>query len=608
VTAGRPDAVPDVTSLRADYLAGRLTPDAVVSRVLGRIEATRAHHAWIAVFPEDTLRAAARRLVGRDPAALPLYGVPFAVKDNIDVAGLPTTAGCPAFAYRPERSAAVVERLVAAGAIAVGKTNLDQFATGLAGTRSPDEYGVCRNSFDPAYIAGGSSSGSAVAVALGAVSFSLGTDTAGSGRVPAAFNNLIGLKPTRGLLSTRGVVPACRTLDTVSVFTLTADDADRVLAAAAAFDPEDAYSRPNRDGNGPGAYGSAPRRPFAFGVPRPQDLEFFGDAARADLFARAVSRLEALGGRAVPVDLRPFREAARLLYDGPWVAERYAAIRAFIERTPQALLPVTRGIIEPARERGAVEVFEGQYRLEALRRHAAGVLSALEFLVTPTAGTVYTVDEVLADPVGLNTDLGYYTNFVNLLDLAAVAVPSGFDPRGLPFGVTLCGPAFSDRRLLNFARDLQQTLALSPGATGGALPPTSAGLREEATLRLVVCGAHMSGLALSHELTARGGRRVAAARTAPRYRLFALPGGPPQRPGLVRDERGGAEIEVEVWTLPLKAVGGFLTGVPSPLVIGRVELADGTREAGFLCEGHAVRDAPEITHLGGWRAYLASLA
>jgi allophanate hydrolase len=596
----------DLAALRSAYLSGSLTPDAVVTEVLERIARSRDRNAWISVFPESRLRAAAAELAKRDPRQLPLYGVPFAVKDNIDVAGLPTTAACPDFAYDPQASAFVVQRLVAAGAIPVGKTNLDQFATGLVGTRSPPPYGPCRNAFAPDLISGGSSSGSAVAVALGAVSFALGTDTAGSGRVPAAFNNLVGLKPTRGLLSLRGVVPACRSLDCVSVFALTVDDAESVLRVAAAYDRDDAYSRANAAENGPAAFGTLPRG-FAFGVPRAEDLEFYGNAAWAAAFERATWEIEALGGHAIPVDLRPLLEAARLLYEGPWVAERYAAIRGFIERSPDALLPVTRSIIEPAGRISAVEAFEAQYRLESLRREAERQLAGLAFLLLPTAGTIYRIDEVLADPLRLNANLGRYTNFVNLLDMAAVAVPGGFDPTGRPFGVTLAGPAFSDRRLLSYARALEQSLALPLGATG--LPRPGAGLAasiDDAAFRIVVCGAHMRGLALNAELTSRGARLLAATRTAPRYRLYALPGGPPYRPGLVRDEANGSAIEVELWELPGTEWGGFMAGVPAPLVIGRVELANGTREAGFLCEPHAIGGAREITALGGWRAFLAT--
>jgi allophanate hydrolase len=597
----------DIATLRSAYLSGSVTPDAVVTEVLARIARSRDRNAWISVFPEARLRAVAAALAKRDPRQLPLYGIPFAVKDNIDVAGLPTTVACPDFAYDPPASAFVVQRLVAAGAIPVGKTNLDQFATGLVGTRSPPPYGVCRNAFDAELISGGSSSGSAVAVALGAVSFALGTDTAGSGRVPAAFNNLVGLKPTRGLLSLRGVVPACRSLDCVSVFALTVDDAESVLRVVAAHDREDAYARANPGENGPSAFGSVPLG-FAFGVPRAEDLEFYGNTAWAHAFERVTQEVEALGGNAVAVDLRPMLEAARLLYEGPWVAERYAAIRDFIERSPDALLPVTRAIIEPAGRISAVEAFEAQYRLESLRRDAERQLAGLAFLLLPTAGTIYRIDEVLAEPLRLNANLGRYTNFVNLMDMAAVAVPGGFDPAGRPFGVTLTGPAFSDRRLLSYARALEQSFVLPLGATGLPRPGTGLPAPTDGTaFRIVVCGAHMRGLPLNAELTSRGARLLAVTRTAPRYRLYALPGGRPYRPGLVRDEAQGSAIEVELWELPATEVGRFMAGVPAPLVIGRVELASGTREAGFLCEQQAVAGARELTALGGWRAFLETV-
>lgn len=598
-----------MASLRQAYGAGDLDPEAVMSEVLERIEATRPFGAWIELVPAEQLLASARALAGRDPATLPLYGVPFAIKDNIDLAGLPTTAACPGFAYTPDRSAPVVQRLIDAGAIPVGKTNLDQFATGLVGTRSP--YGPTRNAFNPDYIAGGSSSGSAVAAALGCVSFALGTDTAGSGRVPAAFNNLIGLKPTRGLLSTRGVVPACQSLDCVSVFALVADDANRVFDIAATFDPEDPYARPNLVHNTGTAYGTANPAPFRFGVPRRSDLSFFGDEAYEALFGQAVEALAVLGGEPVELDFAPFLEAARLLYEGPWVAERYAAIRAFIESTPQALHPITRGVIEPSYQHNAATLFEAQHRLAALRRIADAVLKDLDFVVTPTAGTIYRIDEVLARPFELNARLGYYTNFVNLLDLAAVAVPAGFTPAGLPFGVTLFGPAFSDKRLLNVARDLQQALGLQLGAAGPRLPASEAGERAiPGTMKLVVCGAHMSGLALNHQLTERGARLLRRDRTAACYRLYALAGKPPAlpapaRPGLVRVDAGGAAIEVEVWELPHGELGGFVELIPAPLGIGRVTLEDGSSEPGFICEGYGVEGAEDITALGGWRAFLA---
>ena len=455
------------------------------------------------------------------------------------------------------------------------------------------------------------------------VSFALGTDTAGSGRVPAAFNNLVGIKPTRGLLSNAGVVPACRTLDCVSVFALDLDDAADVMAVAAHFDPDDPYARPAPD-HEPDAPADGP---FRFGVPR--SLEWFGDGESERLFEAAVTRLQGLGGEPVELDFSAFAETARLLYEGPWVAERYAAIEPFIRSQPEALLEVTRRIIAPAREASAVDAFKAQYRLADLKRRADALIAGLDCVLTPTAPTIYRIAEVEADPITLNSRLGTYTNFMNLLDLAAVAVPAGFRADGLPFGVTLFGPAFSDRRLATLAARLHRAQGLPLGATGRAMPVLAdraggeppamepgleSGAAARQTLNLVVCGAHLSGLPLNHQLTERGGRLVRATRTAPSYRLYALPGGPPHRPGLIRQApaqswppaQTGAAIEVEVWSLPLAQVGGFLAGIPAPLGLGSVELADGTWEKGFICEGFAVEGARDITHLGGWRGFLAS--
>jgi len=576
------------------YADGTLTPRALVARLRTRIADTQAHNAWIHVLSEAELEPHLAALDGRDPSALPLYGVPFAIKDNIDLAGIPTTAACADFSHVPTRSAYVVERLIAAGALPLGKTNLDQFATGLVGTRSP--YGPGRNAFDPDYVSGGSSSGSALAVALGLASFSLGTDTAGSGRVPAAFNNLVGVKPTRGIVSTRGVVPACRSLDCVSVFALDAADAQRVLDVAVAFDAEDAYSRQVQAG-------AAARERFVLGVPTA--LETAGDAETTRAFDRAVGALEAHGAEVCKIDLAPMLAAARLLYEGPWVAERYSAIRERIETKPDTLHPVTRAIITPAAERSAVECFEAQYRLQALKRAADAVLAEVDCIITPTAPTIFRIDEEQQEPVRLNSLLGTYTNFMNLLDYAAVAVPAGFSARGLPYGVTLFGPAFSDDALLAYASRLHLALG-TPVGTSARLPAPLMPRAVNDQLELVVCGAHMRGLPLNHQLTDRDGALLRVTRTAPCYRLYALPGGPPLRPGLVRVADGGAAIEVEVWSLPSATVGSFLAGVPAPLAIGTVLLADGSTAKGFVCEGIGIDGADDVTHLGGWRAALAS--
>jgi allophanate hydrolase len=592
-----------IEGLLDDYRAGRRRPREVIAEALAGIRREDPRNVWITVLDDAALQPYLARLEGLDPGALPLYGVPFALKDNVDLAGVPTTAGCPEYAYVPERSAFVVQRLIDAGAVPLGKTNLDQFATGLVGARSP--YGACGNAFDPEYVSGGSSSGSAVAVALGQVSFSLGTDTAGSGRVPAAFNNLVGIKPTRGLLSAGGVVPACRTLDTLSIFALDAADAARVLEVAAAHDPEDSYARP--DQVPPLGLAGIPVRGFRFGVPAAGHLQFFGDREYEALFHAAVERLQALGGEGVEIDFAPFLEAARLLYEGPWVAERYAAIRGFFDARPESVFEVTRQIIGGGRAPLAVDAFEAQYRLQDLRSRTEAVWDGVDLVLTPTAGTIPTIAAVQAEPVRVNSDLGYYTNFMNLLDLCAVAVPAGFRADGLPFGVTLFAPAFRDRELLPIADRLQRAANTPLGATGGVLldrPPLAADTRHG--IPVAVCGAHMSGLPLNHQLTTRRSRLLQATRTAPEYRFYGLPGGPPERPGLVRVASGGAAVEVEVWLVPADRFGSFVAGIPAPLGIGRVRLEDGTEVAGFLCEAVAIEGALEITALGSWRRYLAN--
>jgi allophanate hydrolase len=596
-----------LADLSAAYREGRATPLQVIEALLARVDEFTDRAIWISQVPRERLLEQARGLGVRDPDSLPLYGIPFAIKDNIDLAGVPTTAACPVFAYTPQQSAFVVDRLISAGAIPIGKTNLDQFATGLVGTRSP--YGACRNSFDPAYISGGSSSGSAVAVALGLASFSLGTDTAGSGRVPAAFNNLIGFKPTCGRLSTRGVVPACRTLDVVSIFALSAEDAARVSRVAEGFDAAEPYSRspPVTTAAAPAAAGRA----FRFGLPRPRQLEFFGNAEFARLFDEAIARLQRLGGQAVEIDLEPFSEAARLLYEGPWVAERFLVIESLLGSNPEAIHPVTRGIIEGGARVSAADAFRAQYRLQALRRACEQVWRQIDVLVTPTAGTTYRIAEIEADPVSLNTNLGLYTNFANLLDLAAVSVPAGFTAGPRPFGISLVGPAWSDYQLLALAARLQRDAPTGQGALSLPLPAQSGALDAPAAaadtpaVTLAVCGAHMEGLALNAELRRLGATLLERTHTAARYRLYALPGGPPHRPGLVRMEQGGAAIEVELWSLSAAAFGAFVAQIPAPLGIGKIELPDDRRVSGFLCEAYAVKDAADISHHGGWRKYLA---
>ncbi|OYY93573.1 MAG: allophanate hydrolase [Hydrogenophilales bacterium 28-61-23] len=588
----------NIAVLRRLYQSGQLTPLALVEGLIERRADADDHAIWISRLDADALRSYARSLEGKDIASLPLYGIPFAIKDNIDLAGLPTTAACPAYAYTPTESATVVRRLIDAGAIPLGKTNLDQFATGLNGTRSP--YGACRNAFDPDFISGGSSSGSAVAVAMGFASFSLGTDTAGSGRVPAAYNNIVGHKPSCGALSTRGVVPACRSLDAVSIFALSAEDAEQVLAVAAGYDADDPFSRPLA------AHGFDFGRAasFKFGVPMAKDLEFFGNAEAERLFAEAVARLQSLGGRPVEIDLAPFLDSARLLYGGAWVAERYLAIRDFFDSHADQIFPPVREIIAGGRAQTAADAFAGQYRLRALKARCDTVWQEIDVMLTPTAGTIYRIDEMQADPIRLNANLGYYTNFMNLLDLAATAVPAGFQADGPPFGVTLIAPPGQDAPLLHLAARLHRALGGRLGATAHALPaPENPNLFASGQIQVAVVGAHLSGLPLNPQLTQRHARLVAATRTAPKYRCYALPDG--KRPGLIRVEEGGAAIDCEVWEMPAIHFGSFVAGIPAPLGIGQLELADGTTVSGFICEGIGVSGAEDITAYGGWRAWLA---
>ncbi|HTJ96869.1 MAG TPA: allophanate hydrolase [Rhodocyclaceae bacterium] len=590
----------DIQSLRAAYLDGSLTPIKLVEEIILRTSED-THQVWIHRLPDDTLRAYAHLLDGADPKLLPLYGIPFAIKDNIDLVSVPTTAGCPDYAYVPDKNAFVVQKLIDAGAIPIGKTNLDQFATGLNGTRSP--YGACHNSFNPEYISGGSSSGSAVAVALGYCSFSLGTDTAGSGRVPAAFNNLVGHKPTCGWLSANGVVPACRSLDTISIFALTAEDAETITTVAASFDEGDAFARPV-EAHG---FDFGRAKSFRFGVPRNEDLQFFGNTEAEKLFYQSVAHLQDLGGEKVEIDLAPFLETARLLYEGPWVAERYAAIREFFDTQPESTLPVIQTILGGAKKWTAADAYRYGYQLKTQKRICDAIWKQVDCVVTPTAGTIYTIEEMLAEPIKYNSNLGYYTNFMNLLDYAATAVPAGFQEDGLPFGVTLFAPSHQDGPLLHLAARLQRTTVSTSGALEQRLPD----INEHAMLpggmiKLAVCGAHMSGLPLNWQLTDRGGRLVTATYSAPEYQLYALAGGPPQRPGMVRVSQGGVSIALEVWELPVQHYGSFVAGIPAPLGIGMVRLIDGTSVQGFVCESAAVAEARDISYFGGWRRFLGT--
>jgi allophanate hydrolase len=584
-------------TLSQGYATGALDPKEVLESAYAALELRGTRPIWIEVVPKTQAfalldQASIRRARGE---SLPLYGVPFAIKDNIDLKGVPTTAGCPAFARVPSEHAVAVARLIDAGAIPLGKTNLDQFATGLLGTRSP--YGVCGSAFDERYISGGSSSGSALAVAHGLVSFALGTDTAGSGRVPAAFNNLVGWKPTRGLVSTRGVVPACRSLDCVSVFAASVPDAARVVRVLTAFDALDAFSRR-----------ATPSLAAVATVGVPAALEFFGDATYERLFADAVERVRALGVRVVSLDLEPFLAAARLLYGGPWVAERYAAVGEFIDAHPNDVHPVVREIVEGGRSVSAADAFRGVYRLAEFTRAAERTFGEVDALFIPTTPMHPTIASVLADPLELNARLGRYTNFVNLLDLSALAVPTGFTPERRPFGVTLVGPAFADDALARLGHALHRASGPALAAAGATLAdaPLQPTLPRDDVL-LAVVGAHLHGQPLNHQLTSRRAELVRVVKTSRDYRLYALAGTTPPKPGLVRTPGyAGPGIELEVWSLTREAFGAFVAEVPAPMAIGTVELEDGTRVKGFLCEPAALEGSPEITAFGGWRAYLAS--
>ena len=546
--------------------------------------------AWITRFDSP--------LKGREEG--PLSGLRFAVKDNIDVALWPTTAGCPAFAYHPQAHASVVQKLLDAGATLLGKTNLDQFACGLNGTRSP--YGAVPNAFNPAYVSGGSSSGSTYVVATGQVDFALGTDTAGSGRVPAGLNNIVGLKPSKGLISARGVVPAAQSVDCVSIFARSVGLAARVLEAAMGFDALDPFAR--RLGLAQHVF----PRAFRFGVP--DKLEFFGDTLSEAAFGQAIIRLRDLGGTPVTIKFEPLARVAALLYESALVAERYAVIRDFFDKHEQDVMEPVRSIIANGRKYSAADLYQAQTRLRVLGQQASRMWSDIDLLLVPTAPTHYTIAQMRDDPVALNRNLGAYTNFVNLLDYAALSVPSAIRPDGLPFGITLIAPSGSDWRLAELGQRYHHATGLTQGAIGQPLPAPHpiAGIKQPASIRVAVVGAHLSGMPLNKQLTERGASLVSSTETAPDYRLFALPDSVPPKPGLLRVAAGeGNRIALEVWDMPVESYGSFVALVPSPLSIGTIRLADGGSVQGFLCEPQALVGAADISHFGGWRAYVASL-
>ncbi|MDR3465525.1 MAG: allophanate hydrolase [Xanthobacteraceae bacterium] len=588
----------DLDSLHRAYAAG-LSPKVVVDTVFQRIAAAADPGIFIHLADREALAREAAALGPFDPVGKPLWGIPFAVKDNIDVAGMPTTAACPAFAYQAAEDATVVALLRQAGALVVGKTNLDQFATGLVGVRTP--YPVPRNAVDPALVPGGSSSGSAVATALGIVSFALGTDTAGSGRVPAGLNNVVGLKPTFGALSAQGMVPACKSIDCISIFALTVDDAYRVYSVAARHDARDSYSRSV-------AVPPLGARPPALtvGVPARGDRRFFGDTIMEAGYDAALAQLQAMGCTLKELPFADFYAAAALLYEGAFVAERFAAVGDFMAAHEDALHPVTRTIIAGARKFSAADAFKGIYALQALRAKLAPLIAAVDLICVPTTPSYYSLAAVAAEPVAANSRLGTYTNFVNLLDMCGIAVPCGPLPKGPSMSVTLLAPAGQDALVAALGRDLHAASDLSLGATGWRLPPRAAApAGNDTSIEIAVVGAHLSGMPLNRELTELGASFRRAAKTTAGYRLYALAGQQPPKPGLVRDAAGTGAIEVEVWSLSPDAFGRFVAAIPAPLCVGTVRLADGTAPKGFLVEAAGLADATDITETGGWRRYMA---
>lgn len=554
-------------------------------------------NAWLMIASETQLQAQWDALIPRyrdNPDALPLFGIPFAVKDNVDVAGWPTTAACPAFEYIAKRDATAVARLKAAGAMVIGKTNLDQFATGLVGTRSP--YGAVANTFNADYVSGGSSSGSASVVARGLVPFAFGTDTAGSGRVPAGFNNIVGLKPTKGWLSAKGVVPACRLNDTLSVFALTVDDAFYIASLAGGVDPEDAYSRSN-PATAPAAL---PQNPV---LAIPEVLNFFGDTQAQAAWEKALDALCDGGATLRPIDFSAFSQLAEQLYQGPWVAERTAAVGDMLQH-PEQMDPTVYTIVSAGLNYSAVDAFKAEYLRAELAQKIHQALADVDALVVPTSPTIHTLEEMKQEPIRFNSQFGTYTNFTNLADLSALALPAPLRDDGLPAGITLIAPAWHDRALADFGLRWQQQLALPLGATG--LPFTAHATLAPSPhhVRVAVVGAHLRGMPLNFQLTTRDAAFVEATHTAPHYRLYALANTQPQKPGIARDTAGAA-IEVELWDIPLARFGEFVAEIPAPLGIGSLELSDGRWVKGFICEPAALNDATDITEFKGWRHWIA---
>jgi len=594
-----------ILGLLEQYRNGSTSPRQHIVNLLAtlrRDQDSNPDTAWISLANNEQIIEQINRIDGKQAAALPLFGIPFAVKDNIDVAGWTTTVGCPDFAYKPAKTATSVQKLLDAGAILIGKTNLDQFATGLVGTRSP--YGVVTNPFNPKYVSGGSSSGSASTVSRGLVLFSLGTDTAGSGRIPAAFTNTVGTKPTPGYMSTEGVFPACKTIDCISIFTLTAADASLVLDVMKA-NAQDRMNEPQ--------YHPEPKLTQQFSAPIrigiPKSADFLDNTEYSQLFTKALKKIKEMGHHVIEVDITPFVKAGKLLYDGPWVAERYAVIEDFIKSHPNSLDPSVKKIIESGASYTAAQGFRAIYQLKDLETECQKAWSQCDLIVVPSAPRHPTIEELKEEPILRNSELGMYTNYVNLMRLAAIAVPADFTAEGLPFGVTLIGQGGSDFALLQFASQWQKLTKMPLGFAHSAPPSDYLDIRNGDTshVRLAVVGAHLKGMPLHSQLVERQARFVKACKTANRYQLFALANTSPPKPGLVRAEQGGVAIELEIYDLPTETIGSFLGLILSPLGLGTIELEDGSWVKGFICEPVGISGANNISQYGGWKNYLKEM-
>lgn len=591
----------NIEQIHGYYARGDVSPEVLFEFLHQQAESLAEYNIWIELLPLEKIRTYLENLGEFDLDSKPLWGIPFAVKDNIDLAGVPTSAACPSYAYTPQEDAEVVRLLIEAGAVPLGKTNLDQFATGLVGTRSP--YGVCHNSFDFETISGGSSSGSAVSVAMGLCSFSLGTDTAGSGRVPAAFNNLIGLKPSKGVLSTRGVVPAVRSQDVVSIFALDSVDAEKVFDVVAKQDLDDAFSRKLSDLNVP-AWGEKP----VIGIPDEAGRVFYGDAQAQANFEKSVAQLQKMGYEVKELDFSAWLDTAKLLYGGAWVAERYAAIAEFIESNPKDMDPTVEGIIRSATDLSAVDAYRGAYQLQDAMRQTESIWQEVDCFVTPTTPSIFKIAELEKEPVALNSVLGTYTNFMNLLDYAAVAMPSGFREDGRPCGITLFAPAGSDCKLLSLTKQWHPKFVEFAAVNRSPIQKGQI-TSDHHAIPLAVVGAHLTGFPLNAQLLERGAKLLKLTHTAPKYKFYELSSRPLLKPGLLKvDDSSGAAIEVEVWAMPKEHLGSFLALIPSPLGLGKVELIDGSEVVGFICEPNGLQGAVDITEYGGWRNWMKARA